>query len=197
MRHVFQTFSPLALAILLTLSLGGCGVLLGTVKPVDEKSEAYGVMDLSKESGDWQKLDPAEAGAESRESGEASEAGEEKTEISDVAYQNRKNASIISLNSACRPSAGTSGQDLQSLTNLLFLGISDISLREEREITVQGISALQTTIQGKMNGENMMLRTVIIRRGLCVYDLMYVSRPRYFAGNEPDFSRFVSSLRLK
>ena len=43
-------------------TLSGCGVLIGNVKPVDEKSEAYGVMDLSKESPEWRKLDPQETG---------------------------------------------------------------------------------------------------------------------------------------
>jgi hypothetical protein len=180
--------------LLIALALSGCGVLIGTVKPVDEKSEAYGVMDLSKDSpnaNQWMKLDPAETAE-----GDKLDDGE-KTEVSDVAFQHKKDASIISLNSACRASFATSDQDLRSFTNLLFLGISDITLREEKEITVQGTPALQTTIRGKLNQENMMLRTVIVKRGNCVYDLMYVSRPKHFAENEQDFSRFVSSLRLK
>jgi hypothetical protein len=43
----------------------------------------------------------------------------------------------------------------------------------------------------------MMLRTFVLRRGDCVYDLMYVARPDRFAENEQDFSRFADSLKLK
>jgi hypothetical protein len=43
----------------------------------------------------------------------------------------------------------------------------------------------------------MKLRTVVLRRGSCVYDLMYVARPEHFKDNEPDFAHFIASLKLK
>src|SRR5262249_5978136 len=124
------------------------------------------------------------------------------TEVSDVAYQSKKTASVISLNSACRPSNikpenKSVEADLRSLTDVLLLGAHDVTLRDEREATVQGTPALQTTMRGSMNGEEVMIRTVVLRRKTCIYDLVYVARPNTFATNEQDFSHFVSSLRLK
>jgi hypothetical protein len=171
----------------------GCGLLLGNVKSSEEKSESYGVMDLSATHPDWQRLDPAAVGETKKGSPEENSSG-----ISDVVYQSKKTAATISLNSSCRP-AGSSESDesLQKLTELLFLGIGDVSFREEKTLTVQNQPALQTTIRGKLETEEVMLRTLVLKKSGCVYDLLYLAPPNHFYENEMDFGRFVNSLRLK
>lgn len=181
-----RTLTLSALLALLLMMLAGCGtgVLIGNVKPVDEKSESYGVMDLTKGNPDWIKLDPKSGDINS-------------TEIEDVAFQSKSTAAIVSLNSACRDSKEYENKDLRSLTNVLLLGAADVTLRDEKELTVSGNPALQTTIEGKINSEKIMLRTVVIKRRTCVYDLVYVARPQTFDAHVEDFSHFVASLRLK
>lgn len=184
-----------ALLLFAGLALAGssCSVVVGNIKPVDQKSENYGVMDLSQINRDWNKLDPVQAAAEEG----PREREVSSTEVSDVAYQSKSTASIISLDSACRESNGLEGQDLQTLTNLLFLGMTDMTHREERGIEIQKTPALETTIQGKLNGEPMRFRTIVLRRDRCVYDLVYMARPKFFPRHEEDFARFVASLKLK
>jgi hypothetical protein len=179
----------------------GCSVVVGNVRPLEEKSTEYGVMDLSRSNSDWKKLDPVKAAAQS-ESGKAQDVS--PTEVSDVAYQSSSTASIISLDSACRQHGDSkssrakgSGPDLKTLTDLLLLGITDVTLREERGLEVQKTPALETTIQGKLNGEPMEIRTVVLKRQNCVYDLVYMSRPQYFERHLNDFAHFVASLRLR
>lgn len=184
MKHSSLLIKSALITLLLTQT--ACGLLIGNIKPVDEKSDAYGVADLSKETPGWTKLDAAVRDSEDTSS-----------DISDVAYQSQKTSSIISLNSACRPNTEKNPKTLKEFTNLLLLGISDVSLREEKDLTLQDSPALQTTIRGKLNGEEMMLQTVVLRRRSCVYDLMYVARPEYFAENEPTFAHFIASLRVK
>lgn len=162
--------------------LSGCATLVGNVKPVEEKSASYGVADLSKDP-DWTQLDGEKADIAS-------------TEVSDVAFQSRRTAAIISLNSSCRRGR-EHREDLHSITNLLLLGMTDVAFRTERELQVAQTLALETTVQGKLNGEEMRIRAVVLRREGCIYDLLYVARPEYFAQNERDFSQFVDSLRLK
>lgn len=178
-----------SLAGLLLLS-SSCGILIGNVKPVDEKSRSYGVMDLSKADPGWIKLNPGKT--EPSADGQVS-----PTEIPDAAYQSRRTASIISIDSACRKAPEDQPESLRTLTDLLLLGMTDITLRTENPLLVQGAQALETTIRGTLNGEKMMLRTVVLRRSECVYDLVYIARPGRFGENEADFSRFVASLRLK
>jgi hypothetical protein len=187
-RHSIAIFTSfLALALLQT----GCAVLIGSIKPVEEKSESYGIADLSKEGPGWVKLDAA---AESN----ASKTPEvTPTEVSDVAYQSKKTASIISLDSACRKSSASPDHDLKSFTNQLLLGISNIAQRNEAAVIVQNTPALETTVTGRVNADPVMLRTVVLRRGNCVYDLVFVARPNTFSEEETDFSHFVASLKLK
>jgi hypothetical protein len=182
----------------LFLSASGCGVLIGNTPPADQKSDSYGIAELSKESPDWQKLDPKQAGA----GADIGDPTTTPTEVSDVAYQSKKNASVISLNSACRPSNArpenkSVEEDLRSLTDVLLLGANNVTLRDERPLVVQNTPALQTTLRGAMNREIVMLRTVVLRRNTCIYDLVYVARPDTFAANEQEFTHFVASLRLK
>lgn len=191
----FWRFSSYLAFVFLLLSQTACSLLVGNIKPLEEKSETYGVMDLSKGNPEWLRLAPDESSSDSGTS-----KGVTPTEIADVAYQARKTGSIISLNSACRsPSSETKPEehDLKAMTQVLFLGITELDVQTQQPIEIQGSPALESRVQGKLNGEEMMLKTVVLQRGRCVYDLVYMARPRFYEQNEKDFAHFVASLRLK
>lgn len=184
-----------SLAIPLPLVLLSCSTLVGNVKPVDEKSTSYWVTDLSAEAPrTWMKLDSkavAEAGEAVNPESEAF-----SNEVSDLAFQSKKTAAIISLNSACRK--GREDQvNLQTFSHELILGIHSVKDRDEKPIEVAGQKALQATVEGRMAGEETKIRTVVLQKRECVYDLMYIARPERFSAHEADFSRFVSSLQLR
>ena len=187
MQAMRVRFASTALAALLATTATGCSILIGNVKPSSEKAEGYGVMDLTRQTPPWVLVKTEE---------EADPDGATEGDTSDVAYQSPKTASIISLNSSCGVDAGDE-RDLRAITNLVLLGITGTAGRDERKIKAAGLPALQTTVKGKLNGETMMLRTVVLRNDSCSYDLMYVARPRHFASEEAVFSSFVSSLRLQ
>lgn len=170
-----------AIAALLIFS-SSCSVLVGNIKPVAEHSETYQVKDLS-ESKEWLKL--------------PSTSNDPDTASSDASYQSKQTASIISINSACRPSNEENGRNLEYFTNLLLLGLTDITYKKEEQIQIASVPALETTIQGKLSNEITKMRTVVVKMGQCVYDLMYISRPQHFQKNEKDFTQFVQSLRIK
>jgi hypothetical protein len=192
LRVLGLTFFVLAPVVPL-LGASGCSVLVGNVRPLDQKSETYGVMDLQKSNPNWLKLDSS-TGDKHR--------AVDPTEVPDVAYQSKKTAAIISLDSACRNDPENPDEDLKAITNLLLLGISDVSLRQEEPITLMGNSpALQTTVEGRLTGDTqgkrMALRTIVMKRGHCDYDFVYMARPEKFNLEEPDFAQFVASLRVK
>ncbi len=146
-------------------------------------------MDLSREKPDWQKL-PASTLAEK-------ELDATETEVSDTAFQSKRTASIISINSGCRASYESESRTLRSFTNLLLLGMTEMTRRTEILSTLQDADALETVVEGVMNGENMTLKTLVIRRHSCVFDLVYIARTKHFSEQEKDFAEFVASLRLK
>ena len=193
--------------VMMSFFLGGCSLFFGNIKPIDEKSSTYHIVDLSKEDPDWVRVDSG-LKTDSSSSKESTDSG-----LSDVAYQSQTTSSVISINSACKSYLNTDdnkednkndesktgqngGKNLKELTRELLLGFSDTSLPEERTLTLDGTPALQTTLRGMLNQESVVIRTVVLQRENCVYDLMYVSRPKSFKTNEDVFSRFVSSLRL-
>lgn len=176
-RAAFNFALPLALGLLAS----GCSLFIGNVKPVDEKSDDYSIMDLSRFNPDWTRLptekDPA------------------RTDITDLGYRSQMSGAIVSLNSGCRASRDTT-QPLEELSRQLLLGIDDIEGREDKTYSLSGQPALETTLQGRMNSKLVKLRTIVVKKDGCVFDLMYLARPDRFAEKESDFSRFAQSLRL-
>lgn len=180
---------PQIILIALALTLSGCGVLIGNVKPSDYKSESYGISQLDRdEPGTWKKLDTQPA---------SSDADASVSEIPDASYQSKSNSSIISINSACRDGREKHSQSLRDFTRQLLLGMTDLDLNQEKETSLQNVPALETTLRGKMNGESVMLRSMVLQKKDCVYDLLYIARPEQFPTHESDFAKFVSSLRIK
>jgi hypothetical protein len=179
-------------------TLQGCGLLVGNVRPVDEKSDDVDYLNITREFPDWKKLS-----APPREIGDTQDP--DTTDQFDVAFQRPTTSSVISLNSACRPSqkwGDTQNQEqqvlrLKEVTQQLLLGFSGVSNREERLTQLDGGLALETTMQGRMADRTVKIRAVVSRRGDCVYDLMYISRPDTFGTDEPAFARFVASLKLR
>jgi hypothetical protein len=167
------------------------GLLLGTEKPVDEKSKSYQVENLSQGNADWTKVDPSTL----ENSDNQLEAPDSlSTSASDVTYISRRDASMISLNSSCDSNATKT--DLRSTSDELFYGMRDITYRHEIHTAIQNIPALQTTARGNYYRSQKVLRTVVFRRGSCLFDFMYLTGPDDFNRNENIFYSFVASFRF-
>ena len=200
----------------------GCSSLIfGNIKPFEEKSQNYSVIDISKESTSWNKLTNSQKKAEL----EPTE-GSLGADTSDMAFLSKDTGATISLNSTCKnyslpdtktgARAGSNAETkldkihlLRKLTDELLSGTLSAqaaispkfekiqTFREEKELIIENTPALQTTTQGELNGQNFVIETVILQAGTCIYDMIYVARSEKFKQNEKDFARFVSSLRLK
>ncbi len=174
------------LVVLLLVIHTACGILLGNVKPVEEKSKNYEVLNLSSEDSDWLRV-PGDKTSEANAKG-----------VFDMAYQSKATASIISLNSACRAQpVEQTPVALKTLARPLFFGVSDVTLREEKDLTIAKGPAFETTIRGNLGAKEMIMRAVVLHRSGCIYDLMLIAQPKYFMECEAAFSHFVASLKIK
>ena len=171
-----------------SVSLTGCGILIGNTRPVVEKSENYLVDDLTAKNPKWVKLDQTPKGKSS---------DDELTETSDIAYKSTETESVIALNSACRPSFATKPKDLKVFTQQLLMGMSGVTEKLQQQVDIAETHGLETTIHGLLNGGNVKMKVIVLQKGTCLYDLMYLSQPDKFQLHEKEFSHFVSSLRLK
>lgn len=185
-------------APLLILSLSGCTLFFGTVRPVEVRSADYRILDLTKTDPQWVRLDSQVAANPAAQPKGQTDLGDNEAGVSDMAFQEKKTGSVISVNSACKSYKGASAnEDLNALTQELLLGMADQEILDQKWITLAQIPAQETTAKGTMNRENVVLKTVVLEKSNCVYDLVLVAKPRFFKRDDPTFSRFVSSLQFK
>lgn len=172
----------------------GCSVIIGNVKPIQEKSKKYTILDLSINHPDWIQTESQPWNSQRKQPPSQTQ----ETDTADVTFRSQVTDSVISMISACKSEGNSPSQTLtlSELTHELLLGISKISFREEEQTRIEGLQSLQTTIQGQLNQKEVMLRAVVIKDSYCIYDLIYIAQPKHFFKEEPIFSRFVSSFHL-
>jgi hypothetical protein len=83
---------------------------------------------------------------------------------------------------------------LHVLTNHLLFGIDDRREQTRTPITVDGRAALRTRLEGRLDGVQVELELVVLKKDGCTYDLLLIARPGSFALREPEFARFVAGF---
>jgi len=163
-----------------------CTVFLGNIAPMQKKSSAYTFLDLSQENKKWSKMTHRST-----------------EESSDLMFQSKKNQSTISLNTTCESTTEKEidKKNLMQLTHELLLGLIPTSLAspvtsEEKYLTLEEVPALQTTLSTVIHQKKLQVRTIVLKKNRCIYDLMYISSISTFSSDEPDFKKFVSSLKI-
>lgn len=208
MTGIPKLSSQLALLILplVATATSGCSLLFGNIKPIAQKASEYQYADLSKRNPDWVRLSNFQSSGDSSskipgetETSAAEESIEEGVDVYDVSYQSRKTASTISLTTSCRPrysiqNEGRVFPELRDYMQQLLLGITGITDKIDEETEVAGIPALQTTVVGKMQDRPIKIRAVVLKKRACLYDLVFIAKPRHFSDQEKDFIHFRDSI---
>lgn len=208
-------FRGLSIILILLLTCTSCTLFFGNIKPSELKSTDYQIADLAKMNpsqtggSHWEKLNrpgsPSVNFISNPESGpllSLKDKGDANSGVADMSFQETRTHSIVSVNSSCKNYDGAKiTESLSELTQALLLGIYDKKNTEEKTLTVSGVPALETTVQGRMDTEEVFLRTVVLTKGICVYDLLFIGKSGDKSGNFEEeiyaFSQFVSSLHLK
>lgn len=112
----------------------------------------------------------------------------------DLAYEDMRTGAIISLNSLCRKYANAS---LDELSRNLVLGIKDKSVISEREFEIDGVPAKDTVIRGEVENSKVQIRTVVLKKNFCTYDLIFVASPERVSMSERFFDEFVKSFKVE
>ena len=83
--------------------------------------------------------------------------------------------------------------------NLPAVGSISITLRDlytRMHVELDGALGLDTVITGSWDGTSVQIRSVVMRRKGCLYDLLYVSPTNAFGSRSADFDRFVNSWQF-
>lgn len=85
---------------------------------------------------------------------------------------------------------------LESLARQELVGLERRSVLEEGRISVDGREAVDWVVKGSVDGVDVRVNLVVLRKGPCVYDLNLVCRPSTFEEARADFRAFVAGFRV-
>jgi hypothetical protein len=193
MAQVFSSRIGLQLALVLSaLPLGGCAVLFGTVRPVEQNAtEVHGI----PASADSRKLEVPPPGAPwvSAPSAPADAGG------ADQSWQNPATGSTLSFTSGCREVStdpARNAAELEKLASAMTGGLSRVTARRRREAMLDDSPGLESTVEGQIEGRKVVIRTLVSRKDRCVYDVTLVSLKQHLAESSTSFDHWISRIRL-
>lgn len=85
---------------------------------------------------------------------------------------------------------------LPALVQHLFFGLRDVERLHEERIMVDGAVGINAVIKASWEGRPVQIRSVVIQRKGCLYDLIYVAPPETFAVRSADFDAFLGGWQF-
>lgn len=111
----------------------------------------------------------------------------------DVLWHNPSSAVSISYLSRCNETADPSLDGIQSQ---MLGGIENSGAEKQERYTYNGREALDSIVEGKIDGVSVRLRLITFKKNKCHYTLSYVGRPKAYAKDSAEFERFVRSFEV-
>ncbi len=106
----------------------------------------------------------------------------------DLAMQDTRSQAQIAVSASC---PAREAGPLPALTRHLFFGVRELKRVRQEPIQLDGVAGLDTEITGELGGVPVQVRSVVIRRGECLYDLLFVASPETFTDQSVDFDAFL------
>ena len=114
-------------------------------------------------------------------------------EGADLALRDLRSPARMAVVVSC---PGVEEGPLKALSRHLFFGIRGIQVVREGTIQLDGVAGLETRVQGRFEGTPIEVRTVVVRRQGCLYDLFYVAPPEIFEARMIDFDLLLRSWQF-
>jgi len=115
-----------------------------------------------------------------------------KVRDNNLAFFNEKLGATIQANAMCKDIDDVS---LKVLTNHLLIGLDGRKKIFSRRLPFDGREALQTVVEGKLDGVAIKLDIYVLRKNNCVYDFAYFTRRGHFDRGRADYRRFVKGFK--
>jgi len=115
-----------------------------------------------------------------------------KNTPADGAWENKKSGNSISYFSTCNDPSDPS---LESVARDLFSGLSDMDTVSQSQPTFNGRGALQTEVEGKVDGVPTRIEALLFKKNGCTYTLSHVGLPKSFASDKKVFAEFLKGFQ--
>jgi hypothetical protein len=168
----------------LSLFSSGCSILVGTVKPLEEKAVNSSTSGMPDSTSGWKRLQ-IESSAQSH------------TDIPDAAWKSPLTSAVISINSVCDRSKKRSRESLKSVTQTLLSQWDRLQILTETQHVLSGFPAMSTIAEGIYSGESRKFKITIVKSPSCIYDLVLVGPTGSFERDLSVFQSFHDNLILK
>jgi hypothetical protein len=109
----------------------------------------------------------------------------------DLAYRDPPREGSVLFDVRCGRSAEA---PLSVLTEHLIMGTTDRDFVEQTTVPFDRREALHTLMRAKLDGVAMQYDIYVMKKDVCVFDLVYVAPPEHFTVGAPDFERFAVAL---
>lgn len=175
-----------AVVFLAVLTGSGCSLshlLVGDISPVDEKADRIVIPSLESFDQNWKRIETGKQ--------------ETSTQMPDRAWQSVKTASVISFNSVCRGKNPEEDKSLKEITADMLSQWEILNDVSEKDISISGFTALETTAEGLYFSKKRKFQTVVVKTPSCIYDLIYLGSPKSFTQDLGLFQKFRDKLILK
>jgi hypothetical protein len=175
----FYHIPKLALALGLAVGAFGCSILIGNVKPVEERSQSYTPHYNSSKSAHWVTVSSLEGRKPSADQ-------------PDYLIRRKGNMSTIATASRCRGSSidqGWFGWDA--------LGLEDVESTGKRARKVGAVDATESDAVGRLDEVQLKLRLVEVELKGCEYRFLFFSESDSFERDSQEFEAFLKSVQFK
>ena len=110
----------------------------------------------------------------------------------DLVLEAGERHSVIATHAIC--GGALPNRALPVLARHLRFGVRDITLVEQKDVTLGGRAALRTRFRGTLDGKSVEIEHYVTKARECVHDLIYVAPPDNFRDGQEEFGRFVGSF---
>ena len=111
----------------------------------------------------------------------------------DVAFYHPAYGATVGVSTICEDVDETS---LEGLAQQELVGIEKRAFLEQGHLDVDGRQAVEWVVGGTVDGVEIRLNLVVLRKGKCVYDLNLVGKPATFELARADFRGFVGGFKV-
>jgi hypothetical protein len=117
-----------------------------------------------------------------------------------VAWRHNRSSSVIQVRSQCEEHGDSS---LESFTQHLAIDFDQWELSEregadkaQTEMRLIGRAALRSHVHAQLDGVDVELEVLVVKKDGCLFDLSFVAVPEHFQQDLPTFERVVSGFRF-
>ena len=110
----------------------------------------------------------------------------------DVAFRHPSAAATIAAFSDCEAPRRA---PLRILARRLFFGLKEREVVGQETLSLDGAEALRTVVRADQGGTPVVVESVVMRRGACVYDLVLAAPPAAYPALRADFERVAAGWK--